>query len=194
MDARRVRPEEDTVDVAAAQMRTLADRLSRRSAAPLFVFDAGYDPVRLQRGLEGCRAQILVRLRSGRTFYADPPNPERRPAGRPFRHGAKFSCADSRTWPEPSYEVLSRTCDYGAVRVRAWGGLHPKTRRAKDRYGSESAAVVKGTVVLVEVERLPRGERRHRPKTLWLWWHGEASRTSTSCGGRTAAASMWSTS
>jgi len=27
--------------------------------------------------------------------------------------------------------------------------------------------------VLVEVERLPRGERRRRPKVLWLWWHGE---------------------
>jgi hypothetical protein len=26
--------------------------------------------------------------------------------------------------------------------------------------------------VLVEVERLPRGERRREPKELWLWWHG----------------------
>jgi hypothetical protein len=51
--------------------------------------------------------------------------------------------------------------------------LHPKTRRAAERYGSESAAVVEGTVVLVEVGRLPRGERRRRPKALWLWWHGE---------------------
>ncbi len=65
------------------------------------------------------------------------------------------------------------TNDYGSVRVRAWSGLHPKTRRAKERYGSESAAVVRGTVVLVEVGRLPRGERRRKPKALWLWWHGE---------------------
>lgn len=28
-------------------------------------------------------------------------------------------------------------------------------------------------MVLVEVERLPRGERRRKPKKLWLWWHGE---------------------
>jgi hypothetical protein len=27
-------------------------------------------------------------------------------------------------------------------------------------------------VILVEVERLPRGERRRTPKKLWLWWHG----------------------
>lgn len=36
-----------------------------------------------------------------------------------------------------------------------------------------TAAVVEGTVVLVEVERLPRGERRRKPKALWVWWHGE---------------------
>ena len=59
------------------------------------------------------------------------------------------------------------------MRVRAWTGLHPKTRKAKERYGSESAVVVKSTVVLVEVQRLPRGERRRKPKALWLWWHGE---------------------
>jgi len=48
---------------------------------PLSVFDAGYDPVRLQHGLEGCRAQILVRLHSGRAFYAVPERPGKRPAG-----------------------------------------------------------------------------------------------------------------
>ncbi|MDQ3510035.1 MAG: hypothetical protein M3494_18860, partial [Actinomycetota bacterium] len=61
---------------------------------------------------------------------------------------------------------------YGKVRARAWSGLHPKTRRAGERYGSESAAVARGAVVLVEVERLPRGERRRKPKKLWPWWHG----------------------
>jgi hypothetical protein len=32
--------------------------------------------------------------------------------------------------------------------------------------------IVIGTLVLVEVERLPRGERRREPKKLWLWWDG----------------------
>jgi hypothetical protein len=32
--------------------------------------------------------------------------------------------------------------------------------------------VVRGTVVLVEVERLPRETRK--PKKLWLWWNGVA--------------------
>jgi hypothetical protein len=172
VDARRVRLEEDANYVAADQARALAGRLSRPSAAPLFVFDAGYDPVRLQHNLKGCSAQILVRLHSGRVFYADPPMMERRPVVRPFRHGEKFDCKDPSTWPEPDHEHIRETADYGKVHVRVWSGLHPKTRRAAQRYGSHSAAVVTGTVVLVEVGRLPRGEKRRRPKVLWLWWHG----------------------
>jgi hypothetical protein len=31
---------------------------------------------------------------------------------------------------------------------------------------------VVGTLTLVEVERLTRGERRREPRVLWLWWHG----------------------
>lgn len=172
VDARRIRPEEDVNEAAAEQVRDLIGRLPGRLAAPLFVFDAGYDPVRLQWSLGGCHAQILVRLHSGRTFYAEPEIPQKRPVGRPFQHGAKFACKDPSSWHRPTAEHLARNPDYGDVRVRAWWGLLPKTRRAAQRYGVESAAVVKGTVVLVEVERLPRGERRRKPKALWLWWHG----------------------
>jgi hypothetical protein len=75
VDARRVRPDEDTGDVAAEQVKELLRRLPDEASIPLFVFDAGYDPVRLQLGLEGRRTQILVRLHSGRTFYAEPELP-----------------------------------------------------------------------------------------------------------------------
>jgi hypothetical protein len=167
-----VSPVEDASDVATEQVKALVRRLPESDPAPLFVFDAGYDPVRLQRGMEGCGVQILVRLHSGRTFYADPKRSLERPVGRPNRHGKKFACKDPDTWPEPSFEHRCHTDGYGSVRVRAWSGLHPKTRRAAERYGSESAAVVRGTVVLVEVQRLPRGERRRKPKVLWLWWCG----------------------
>jgi hypothetical protein len=129
VDARRVRPEEDANDIAAEQVQALVNRLPWQSATPLFVFDAGYDPVRLQRNLEGCRAQILVRLASGRTFYADPLCPAKRPVGRPHRHGEKFDLKDAKTWTEPFAEYLCENKDYGTVRVRAWSRLHPKTRR-----------------------------------------------------------------
>ena len=120
----RVRPEADANDVATEQVRDLVRQLVTETA-PLFVFDAGYDPVRLQRSLRGCHAQILVRLHSGRVFYTDPPTPERRPVGRPFMHGKKFDLKDHKTWHEPTTEHSSEDAGYGKVRVRAWSGLHP---------------------------------------------------------------------
>jgi hypothetical protein len=128
VDACRVRPEEDANDIAAEQVQALVNRLPWQSAVPLFVFDAGYDPVRLQRNLEGCRAQILVRLHSGRTFYADPLCSAKRPVGRPHRHLEKFDLKDAKTWAEPFAEYLCESKDYGTVRVRAWSRLHPQTR------------------------------------------------------------------
>jgi hypothetical protein len=57
------------------------------------------------------------------------------------------------------------------VCVRAWPGLHPKTRRIGERYGCERAPVVRGTVVLVELAKLPHKTRK--PNKLWLWFSGE---------------------
>jgi hypothetical protein len=94
VDVRRIGPEEDANDAATEQARELVRRLPERNEPPLFVFDAGYDPVRIQRNLGDCRVQILVRLHSGRTFYADPPTPEHRPVGRPSVHGEKFDLKD----------------------------------------------------------------------------------------------------
>ena len=172
VDVRRVHPTEDANDVAAEQVQALLGRLPRWSASaqPLFIFDAGYDPVKLQKQLEDREVQLLVRLHSNRVFYADPETVEKRPVGRPHRHGAKFDLHDPETWPKPTHEHHCKSDAYGPVRVRAWSNLHPKTRRIGERYGCERAPVVKGTVILVEVSRLPRETRK--PKKLWMWWTG----------------------
>ncbi|MDQ3928477.1 MAG: transposase [Chloroflexota bacterium] len=66
MEARRLHPSENTNEIAAEQVKGLLDRLPEGDSAPLFVVDAGYNPVQLQQGLEGCCAQLLlVRLRAG---------------------------------------------------------------------------------------------------------------------------------
>lgn len=176
VDVRRVHPSEDANDVAAEQVRALLNRTSQGrvtlpSTSPLFVFDAGYDPVKLQRELGESALQLLVRLHSNRVFYADPAQDGPRRVGRPRRHGARFDLRDPETWPEPTHEHRCEDDAYGAVKVRAWAGLHPKTRRIGERYGCEKAPVVRGTVVLVEVSRLPRETRK--PKKLWMWWTGE---------------------
>ncbi len=174
VDVQRVRPAQDANEVAAEQVKAFLRRSPEEGAAPLFVFDAGYDPVKVQQGLEGSPpCQILVRLRAGRRFYADP-SLAGPPAhtGRPRRHGPKMKCADPSTWPEPSTEYACEDAGYGAVRVRAWAGLHPKVRAHEGRGSRNPLPIVCGTLVLVEVERLPRGERRREPRVLWLWWHG----------------------
>jgi hypothetical protein len=109
--------------------------------------DAGYDPVKLQRALEGHPVRILVRLHSNRVFYAVPEEIEPRPVGRPRRHGERFDLKDPATWPRPAREYRCESDDYGSVRVRCWAGLHPKTRRIGERYGCDRAPVVRGTVV-----------------------------------------------
>jgi hypothetical protein len=172
VDARRLRPTQDTDEAAAEQVRALVERLPEPEAVPIFVFDAGYDPVKLQRALEGCPARILVRLHSNRVFYAAPEEVEPKPVGRPRRHGKRFDLKDPASWPGPTREHRCESADYGSVRVRAWSGLHPKTRRIGERYGCKRAPVVRGTVVLVEVGKLPKQTRK--PKKLWLWWSGQS--------------------
>jgi hypothetical protein len=171
MDVRRLSPEANAGEVATEQVKGFVRQLEKRESVPLFVFDAGYDPVRIQQGIEGCRVQLLVRLRAGRCFYADPEGPPA-PTGRPRRHGPKFDCKDLKSWPEPTHEHLCENDHYGTVRVRCWVGLHPKVRLHEGRGSRGPLPIVRGTLVLVEVGRLPRGERRRKPKKLWLWWHG----------------------
>jgi hypothetical protein len=102
VDARRLHPLEDTDQTAAAQIRALLERLPAGGRMPLFVFDGGYDSAQLTLDLAEVPAAVLVRLRSDRCFYADPPPTARSPkGGRPRRHGAKFGCADPTTWPTP---------------------------------------------------------------------------------------------
>jgi hypothetical protein len=176
MDVERIRPAQDANKGAAEQVKALLRLLAEEKvqrAAPLFVFDAGYDPVKVQQGLEGTPCQILVRLRAGRRFFADPSlaGPPA-PTGRPRRHGPKMKCADPSTWPQPSTEYTCEDSAYGTVRVRAWAKLHPKVCSHEGRGGRGPLPIVIGTLVLVEVERLPRGERRRESKKLWLWWDG----------------------
>jgi hypothetical protein len=134
MDVERLRPGQDANVLATGQVRSFLLRRPCRSwceegsaTTPLFVFDAGYDPVKLQQGLEGSSCQILLRLRAGRRFYGDPSlsdPPEN--IGRPRRHGPKMKCSEPSTWPEPSAEYRCEDAGYGSVRVRAWAEMHPR--------------------------------------------------------------------
>ena len=178
MDVRRVRPEENVNAVAAGQVKALLSRLPAREITPLFVFDAGYDPVGLQQGLKGRPAQILVRLRGGRCFYADPVGAPAK-TGRPRRHGRKMDTKDSDTWPEPSAEHTCEDAGYGTVRVRAWA--RTCTRRSRPMPSAAAVAPLRSCA------------------GRWFWWRwsgcpaarGGASRESCGCGGTARANRTW---
>ncbi len=175
LDVQRVPAGGNVHAVAAAQISELMEHVPAADRpVPLFVFDAGYDPEALARELaelDGQHVAVLVRLRSDRCFYADPPAPPvGSTVGRPRRHGQKFTCAEERTWWAPTSEHREQHAQYGLVRVRAWAGVHAKTQNHPQRGSYRTKPTVRGTLVLVEVERLPRQTRI--PRRLWLWWRG----------------------
>src|SRR4029453_5582769 len=88
-----------------------------------------------------------------------------------------MKCNDPSPWPEPSVEYRCEDAGYGCVRVRAWAELHPKVHNHAGKGTRGPLPIVVGTLILVEVERLPRGERRREPGVLWLWWHGPEGTT-----------------
>jgi hypothetical protein len=171
VDTRRLHPLEDTDGTAAAQVRGLLGRLPIGGPVPLFVFDGGYDSAQLTLDLAEQPAAVLVRLRSDRCFYADPPPAARSPrGGRPRRHGAKFNCADPATWLTPTATLVCQDDQYGTVTVQAWAGLHPKQQRHPGHGSRGPRPIVRGTIIRVQVERVPAKTRP--PKVLWLWWAG----------------------
>jgi hypothetical protein len=172
VDARRLHPLEDTDQTAAAQIRALCGRLDANGRVPLFVLDGGYDSAQLTLDLAAERVAVLVRLRSDRCFYADPPPAARSPTGgRPRRHGAKSAFADPATWPAPTATLVCQDDQYHSVTVQAWAGLHPpKQQRHPGHRSRGPRPIVRGTIVRVQVQRVPA--RTRPPKVLWLWWAG----------------------
>jgi hypothetical protein len=172
VDAVRLHPLDDTGQTAAAQVRALLGRLDAGGRVPLFVLDAGYDSAQLSLDLADLPVAVLVRLRSDRCFYADPPPRPPGTNGRPRRHGAKFNCADPTSWPTPTATLVGQDDQYGTVTVAAWGGLHPKQQRHPGHGSGGPRPIVRGTIIRVQVQRVPA--RTRPPKVLWLWWAGPA--------------------
>jgi hypothetical protein len=54
--------------------------------------------------------------------------------------------------------------------VQAWAGLHPKQHRHPGHGSRRPRPIVRGTIIRVQVERVPA--RTRPPKVLWLWWAG----------------------
>jgi hypothetical protein len=70
---------------------------------------------------------------------------------------------------EPDQEYATEDTQYGHVRVRAWHQLHAIPQNHSKRGTRGPRPLMRGTLILVEVARVPKHTRV--PKQLWLWWH-----------------------
>lgn len=165
---RRVIPGENINVVAAEQIRSWLDQAGMFARAPIFTFDAGYDAVQLGLALSDLPVDLLVRLRAGRCFYADPRTQAH--TGRPRRHGTKFVCDDPLTWPNPTVTWTGADPEYGQVCVRAWSGLHAAPQNHATRGTRQPRPLLRGTLIRLDVDRLPRPAKP--PTPLWFWWSG----------------------
>jgi hypothetical protein len=153
------------------QVKRLVGLLPRDREVPLFVFDAGYDGIALGHGLADTRAVVLMRIASTRVFHPDPAPRASGTMGRPRRHGPRFVLSDEKTWPVPAAELTISVRRCGKVTLTAWHGLHPKLHGRGKWRDYDEPPIIKGSVIRVEVEHLPKPTGRIK-KTLWLWWSG----------------------
>ncbi|MGW6878614.1 NF041680 family putative transposase [Streptomyces xanthophaeus] len=176
LDVLRLTPGDDTATVTAQQLRELVERLVTmgqwRAGDPdiLIVADAGYDAPRLAHLLRDLPVQVLARMRSDRVLRRAVPPRQPHTMGRPPRHGGEFVFGQADTWGTPHTETVTDTRLYGTATARSWNRLHPKlTHRSSWAAADGTLPIVEGTVIRLEIDRLPSGAT---PKPVWLWWSG----------------------
>jgi len=175
LDAVRLGPADDATTITAAQLRSVVEGLTSAGHwAPddpdiLIVMDSGYDVAYLSHALADLPVVLVGRLRSDRVMLRDPgparPGPK---GGRPRRHGGVLTFKRPDTWHEPDVTTSTDTTHYGTAIATAWDRMHPRlTHRGPWlNHADEELPVLHGTLIRLEVERLP-GDRD--PKPVWLW-------------------------
>jgi hypothetical protein len=176
LDAQRLTPGADVTAVTAIQIRGVVQRLIDAGQCNpgdpdiWIVLDAGYDVPRIAFLLKDLPVQVLGRMRSDRVLCRPAPTRVPGATGRPPKHGGEFTFGDASTWGEPDAATTTDTERYGTVHASAWDRLHPTlTRRAAWREHTGALPVIEGTVIRLQVDRLPHGGD---PKPLWLWHSG----------------------
>lgn len=121
-DTMRIPPTANTTNATIDQVSRLVHALPADREVPMFVFDAGYDPIAIGHELADMTCEVLCRIRDDRVFHTDPPERTATTMGRPRRHGTRFKCSDPATWPEPDATLTATDHRYGTVTVNAWLG------------------------------------------------------------------------
>lgn len=101
----------------------------------------------------------LVRLRSNRVLYEEPPLRTGAEKGRPRKHGAKFAVSEPQRRPDRCQAI---TLLGQAVNLRAWQDLHLR-----------QLATLVGLVLCIEFLKADGTPRFKRP--IYLFWTGPAT-------------------
>ncbi|WP_085982220.1 hypothetical protein [Salinispora mooreana] len=75
--------------------------------------------------------------------------------GRPPRHGSEFIFGDPASWGAPDVTTVTETRLYGTATARAWHRLHPRLTRRAAWADCPDLPILEGTVVRLDVQRLP---------------------------------------
>lgn len=156
-DVRRVSTETTDSAVGAEQVVALA---ARNSHPKVVVADSLYcNVIFLGILLTVQQLYALVRMRSNRNLYEEPPERQPGQRGRPRIHGPKFKLSAPDRAPD---RVEESTLLGQAVRLRAWEGLH-----------FYPLPFLVGMVLCVEFLKPDGTPRFQRP--LYLFWTGPTS-------------------
>lgn len=161
--------------LALVQIRRVLGVFPPSYPRPVVTFDSNYDVTDLGLAIqtgpleERLAVDALVRLTPRRRFYrrAEAYSGKGRPAihGRPFRlpEIADRPLADLPPQDAPDRAVWFNDPSHGLVTIAEWQDLHPY-----GAVGGKGLSCLSLSIIRVQVERLPKSEKR--PKPLWLCW------------------------
>jgi len=157
LDQQRIRSDQTSVEVAAAQLRELAALLDCR---PIVTTDRWYSCAPFLLATEGLPFDKLLRLKRKRVLYRAAPGPTGK-RGAPRKDGERFQCGNPSTYGQADGSWQGTDAKGHAVEVTWWTGLHlPKARHLE--------------VTVIRVLRHQATDRPRDPRESWFLWDGSA--------------------
>ncbi len=157
LDQQRIRSDQTSVEVAAAQLRQLAPLLGCR---PIVASDRWYSCAPFLLATEGLPFDKLLRLKRKRVLYRPAPAPTGK-RGAPRKDGERFQCGDPSTYGEASGSWQGTDAHGHPMEISWWTRLHlPKARHLE--------------VTVIRVLRQRATDRPRDPCESWFLWDGSA--------------------
>lgn len=153
----RIRSDQTSVAVAAAQLRELAALLGV-GCRPIVATDRWYSCAPFLLATDGLPFDKLLRLKRQRVLYRAAPAPTGK-RGAPRKDGERFQCGNPSTYGQADGSWQGTDAKGHPVEITWWSGLHlPKARPLK--------------VTVIRVLRQAATDRPRDPRESWFLWDG----------------------